>query len=354
MAERRTRNNKRETLRGNYADIIGESSRNVAVLKLLDRIADTKVPVLIYGERGTGKELVVRALHQNSSRCQAELVVVNCAGIPDTLLESQLFGYEKGAFTDAKERHIGKFERAHQSTLFLDEIGELPPLLQPKLLRALQEGEIERLGGMGVISVDVRVVVATNRNLPQAVKEGIFRADLYDRLNVVPITMPLLQERKDDIPELARHFLNKHREELGRQVRCIDSQALLLLCDYAWPGNIRELENAIIRAMLFADEGVILPEHLPEHVRGPQLQQARVSAEIQPTQPEKVHSTVTIQPPQGQPVITLPLCLTLKQIEREFILKTLAWKEGNLTRTARTLGMSLSSLRNKLKIYGKR
>lgn len=217
----------------------------------------------------------------------------------------------------------------------------------------LQEGEIERLGGTGVISVDVRVVAATNRNLPQAVEEGTFRADLYDRLNVVPITVPLLQERKDDIPELARHFLNKHRGELGRQVRCIDSQTLLLLCDYAWPGNIRELENAIICAMLFAEKGVILPEHLPEHVRGSQLQQAHVSAEIQPTQPEKVHSTVAIQPPQGQPVITLPLGLTLKQIEREFILKTLAWKEENLTRTARTLGMSLNSLRNKLKIYGK-
>lgn len=340
MAKRRTRNNKRETLRGNYADIIGDSPQNVAILKQIDRIADTRAPVLIYGERGTGKELVARALHQNSSRCQAQLVVVNCAGIPDTLLESQLFGYEKGAFTDAKELHIGKFERAHQGTLFLDEIGELPPLLQPKLLRALQEGEIERIGGTGMISVDVRVVAATNRNLLQAVEEGTFRADLYDRLNVVPISLPLLQERKEDIPGLASHFLNKHREEFGRQVRDIDSRTLSMLQNYAWPGNIRELENVLIRAMLFAaDENVLLPEHLPVKIHELIPQQSHVSREIQ-------HVST-------QQTVTLPIGLTLKQVEREFILKTLESREGNLTQTAKVLGMSLSSLHNKLKLYGK-
>ena len=220
--------------------------------------------MLVQGESGTGKELVARALHQNSSRKEKEMVVVNCAAIPDHLLESELFGHERGAFTGATYQKIGKFERGHGSTLFLDEIGDMSIELQSKLLRTLQEGEIERLGGTKVIRVDVRIIAATNQDLRQAIEAGTFRQDLYYRLNMIPIHLPPLRARQKDILILAEYFLQKHSKTHNQPARLISQKARELFRQYDWPGNVRELEYSILRAILFAEGDVILPKHLPE------------------------------------------------------------------------------------------
>ena len=315
----------RDELIHNYEEIIGEGPPIVEVLKVIEKIADTDSTVLVQGESGTGKELIARALHQNSSRRKKEMVVVNCAAIPDHLLESELFGHERGAFTGATYQKIGKFERGHGSTLFLDEIGDMSIDLQAKLLRTLQEGEIERLGGTKVIHVDVRIIAATNQDLPEAIKAGTFRQDLYYRLNMIPVYLPPLRARQKDILILAEYFLQKHSKAHNQPVRWISQKVRELFMQYDWPGNVRELEYAILRAVLFAEGEVVLPKHLPEEVLSAGRQQ----------------------------IESVPAGVTMKEMEKELILKTLERMDGNRTRTAEILGISLRSLQYKLKGYAK-
>ena len=327
----------KDTLRGNYENIIGESPQFFRVLQQVDKIANTAAKVLICGETGTGKELIACALHKNSSRARHEMVSVNCAAIPDMLLESELFGHERGAFTDAKVRHIGKFERAHNGTLFLDEIGDMPLSVQAKLLRAVEAGEIERLGGTKPISVDVRIVAATHCNLARAVENGTFRKDLYYRLNAVSISLPPLRERQEDISVLAEHFVEKHCSTYARPIRKMVPETIARLQNYPWPGNVRELENALIHAILLTDGEALLPVHLPEEILA--FQKSHVNV------PKENHTS------EYQQTVHVPLGTSLKTVEEAFIRSTLAWQNGNRTKTAKILGISLRTLQNRLKHY---
>ena len=236
----------------NFGEIVGESAALRRVLKEVETVAPTGSTVLIRGETGTGKELIARALHDLSPRRERTFVKLNCAAIPTGLLESELFGHEKGAFTGAISQKVGRFELAHQGTLFLDEVGDIPPELQPKLLRVLQEQEFERLGGTKTIKVDVRLVAATNRDLAAMVADGRFRDDLYYRLNVFPLVLPPLRERRDDIPRLVRHFTQQFARRMGRRIETIPSAVMEALVRYPWPGNIRELQNVIERAVILS------------------------------------------------------------------------------------------------------
>jgi DNA-binding NtrC family response regulator len=249
---------------------IGESPAIRAVLQTVERVADTRTTVLITGESGTGKELIARMLHERSSRADKPFVALSCAAIPETLLEVELFGAVKGAYTGADADRVGKFEAADGGTLFLDEIGDIPPLIQVKLLRVLQEREIERLGSNTPVPIDVRLVTATNRDLEAAVESGAFRSDLYYRLQVVHIHLPPLRDRREDIPLLADYFLNKFAEENGRALRQISPDAMRLLQNACWKGNVRELENVIESAVVLAppDAEILLPEHLPPTFQG--------------------------------------------------------------------------------------
>ena len=327
----------RSTLHGDYKNILGKSPEIIEILEKIENVANTNATVLIQGETGTGKELIAYALHRNSNRSAEEMIVVNCATIPGDLLESELFGHEEGAFTGATNQHIGKFEKAHRSTLFLDEIGEMPLSLQPKLLRAIQERKIERIGGTKPILVDFGVVAATNRDLQQAVKAGTLREDLYYRLRVVSLSLPPLRERREDIRLLAPYFVQKHCQCRGNSALKIAPSTLNLFHTYPWPGNVRELENAIFHACIFVKTGSILPKHLPR--------------EIQDSAGQALCSAGETSGPHSQDMIKLPLGVPLKAIEREYILQTLARLGGNRTKTAKALGISLSSLYNKLKQY---
>jgi DNA-binding NtrC family response regulator len=319
---RTTERHARDELIHSYEEIVGDSPQIVEVLKIIEKIADTDSTVLVQGETGTGKELVARAIHRNSRRARNDMVIVNCAAIPGDLLESELFGHEKGAFTGATYQKIGKFERAHGSTLFFDEIGDTPLALQAKLLRAVQEQELERVGGTEVIRVDVRIVAATNQDLRQAIDAGTFRRDLYYRLNMIPVYLPPLRERPADILVLVEYFLRKHGEKHNRSLRFVSQKVRSLLTKYDWPGNVRELEYSILRALLFAEGEAFLPKHLPEEIQFPQQQ----TTEIQ-------------------------IGMTMKEMEKELILKTLERMDGNRTQAAQALGISLRSLQYKLKEY---
>jgi two-component system response regulator PilR (NtrC family) len=246
--------------------IVGASPPMVEVFKMVRAIAPTPSTVLINGESGTGKELIAKALHTLSPRGVAPFVSINCGALPESLLESELFGHMKGAFTDAHQNKKGLFEAAHRGTLFLDEVGETPPAMQVKLLRALQERRIRRVGGTEEVDVDVRVIAATNRPLEPRVKERAFREDLFYRLNVIPIHLPPLRERRDDIPMLAGQFLRRFAEEMGKKVNQISPEAMRKLVSYSWPGNVRELENVIERAVALETSPAIRPERLPESV----------------------------------------------------------------------------------------
>ena len=331
----------RKKLHGNYNDLIGESPVHLKVLKRIDKFAKSAKAVLISGETGTGKELVARALHAESPYAMHPMVVVSCAEIAENLIESELFGHERGAFTGADQRHIGLFETASGGTLFLDEIGELPRRLQPKLLRVLQENEIRRMGGTKQISVSVRVLAATNIDLIEAVAAGKFRRDLYERLKSLHIQLPALRERREDIPALAKHFLAKENNASSRKVADINPEVLSLFDAYSWPGNIRELEGVISRAVLLAEEGEILPPHLPSDVRTPQahaLPFADETAAANPNAPEYF-------------VLPFPTGTTLKEIEKSVILTTLARENGNRSKTAAVLGISRVTLNAKLRTY---
>lgn len=326
----------RDELTGDYSEIVGESPQIFEVLQQIDDIAATSLKILISGETGTGKGVVARALHKNSGRA-GEMVSINCAAIPENLLESELFGHERGAFTSANKRHIGKFERAHNGTLFLDEITEMPLPMQPKLLRAIEEGEIERIGGKKPITVDVRVVAATNRDIAQAVKGGMFREDLYYRLNVASISLPTLYERKEDICVLVSHFLEKYCQSSSSQVLQISPDTQTLLETYPWPGNVRELENTIERVSYLIKEGMLLPKHLPKKIQKYQKQSINISEEI--------------AIPENKQSVSIPLGTTLEAMEEMLIRETLAWFDGNRTKTAKALGIGIRTLQRKLKKY---
>ncbi|OFV88502.1 MAG: hypothetical protein A3J75_08470 [Acidobacteria bacterium RBG_16_68_9] len=255
--------------RYSFENIVARSASMQEVLRTVSMVAGLKTTVLLTGESGTGKEVIAKAIHYNSPRAERPLGVINCAAIPHNLLESELFGHERGAFTDAYARKTGHFERAHRSTIFLDEIGEMNPATQAKILRVLEESTFARVGGAEQLTVDVRVIAATNRDLHQGMKEGSFRSDLYYRLNVVAIHLPPLRERPDDIPHLIRHFLKTKPAELGLPEKGFSREALDLLQRYSWPGNVRELENVVERALVLSQEPVLTAEDLPGPLNRP-------------------------------------------------------------------------------------
>ena len=321
----------RRELETDYAfeKIIGKSDPMRRLFEMIGKVADYKSTVLITGESGTGKELVARALHYNSRRASKPFVAVNCGAIPEQLLESELFGYVKGAFTDASRDKRGMFEEANGGTLFLDEIGELPIGLQVKILRALQEEEIRRVGDTQSTKVDVRVVAATLRDLRQEVEGRRFREDLYYRLNVLPLHLPPLRDRPGDIPLLVESFLHKSSRRLGKAICTVRPDAMKLLVDYAWPGNVRELENTIERACVFADGDVVTPDVLPDGVL------------------ESTHR-VRVTLASGE----LSIKKTTRIIEEELIRKALVKTGGNRTAAARVLEISHRALLYKIKEYG--
>ena len=324
----------RDSLSGDYREIIGESPQMFEVLQHIEKFAATPLRILIFGKTGTGKDLVARALHKNSGR-SGKMVSVNCAVIQENLFESELFGHEKGAFTSADTRHIGRFERAHKGTLFLDEIGEMPFAMQPKLLRAIEAGEIERVGGEKPIAVDVRILAATNRDLAQAVKDGLFREDLYYRLNVASISLPTLAERREDIEDLVTHFLKKQCLSSDSEVPQIAPSTLALLESYAWPGNVRELASAIQRACYSVKEGVLLPEHLPE--------------EIRMCQERPMNSLKELLTSENEQEMSFSFGTTLEAMEGSFIRTTLARLDGSRKKASEMLGVSIRTLQRKLK-----
>jgi DNA-binding NtrC family response regulator len=326
---------------GSRYGIIGESEAILAVYAVLDRVADTPTTVLITGESGTGKELVARALHQNSARRDKPFIKVNCAAIPKDLMESELFGYERGAFTGAVTSKPGRFELASGGTLFLDEIAEIPVEMQVKLLRVLQESEFERVGGVKTLRVDVRLVAATNRDLKREIAAGAFREDLFYRLNVVPITLPPLRERVTDVPLLAEFFLQKFNQRLKKQVLGIEPEALDRLCAYGWPGNIRELENVMERAVLFADGARLRERDLSPEVRGGQR---AASPSASPPPPDA---------PPGEGLKGMVKAATTR-LERELIIRALDQTSGNVTHAARLLKISRKGLQLKMKELGLR
>jgi len=252
-----------------FENIVGSSTKMREVYKVVERVANSNATVLIRGESGTGKELIARAIHYNSPRASKPFIAVSCAALPETLLESELFGHEKGAFTGAVGQKAGRFELANHGTLFLDEVPEISPAVQVKLLRALQEREFERVGGTKTIKVDVRVIAATNRNLEELVEMGQFRPDLYYRLQVIQIFIPPLRDRREDIPELVEHFIQKFNQANGKRVKAVSPETMELLMKYNWPGNVRELENAIERGVVLAEEGaeLITPDLLPAAIQ---------------------------------------------------------------------------------------
>jgi two-component system nitrogen regulation response regulator GlnG len=329
-----------------FSALIGRHPRMQDVYKTIGRIAATDVTVLLRGESGTGKELVARAIHHYSRRSGRPFVAVSCAAIPGTLLESEMFGHERGAFTDARERKLGKFELAHGGTLYLDEIGDMPVELQTKLLRALQERSIERVGGHEPIRVDVRVLAATNRELEALMKEGRFREDLYYRLNVVTLNLPPLRERRRDIPLLVEHFLAKYAEELGE--RAVAADALDRLVGHDWPGNVRELENVVQRAMVMAAGGVILPEHLPI---GPVSAAASVAvdASLEDVIERKLMECVRGLRHQGSANL---YDLMISLVEKPLLRAVLRETGGNQLRAAQILGINRNTLRKKLTEHG--
>ena len=308
--------------------LIGTSRAMQEVYRLIDLAAPTTAPVLVTGESGTGKELVARRLHEQSPRSSGPFVAVNCSAIPETLLESEIFGHEKGAFTGALERRAGCFELANGGTLFLDEVAEMAPGTQAKFLRILQDGTVRRLGGKTELQVDVRVVAATNRDPAEAIREGRLREDLYYRLNVVTITLAPLRARRDDIPLLLEAFIQEFNAKYGKQVRSVDEGTLQSLLEHPWPGNVRELRNAIERAIIVCDADLIGAQHLP------------------PAAPATLPSREA-----GGDTVVLAVGTTVDEAERQLILRTLVSTGNNKARAAEILRISLKTLHNKLHRY---
>jgi two-component system response regulator HydG len=315
---------------GDDGAIVGASPQMMGVFKSIARAATSDATVLVLGESGTGKEMVARVLHARSKRSRGPFVAINCAAIPENLLESELFGHEKGAFTGAIGRRIGRFERAHGGTLFLDEIGDMSMALQSKILRAIQEREVERVGGGNPVSIDVRIVAATNRDLQQAVREGRFREDLYYRLAVVTVMLPPLRERGSDLDLLSVHFIAHYAREHGRPVRAVAEEVFNVLHRHPWPGNVRQLRNAAERAVVMADGEILLPQHLPLDILNP---------------PEAAQSS-------GAPGPAEPPLVTLEEMEKRMIRRALRETSNNVTVAAERLGIHRNTLRRKITDYG--
>ena len=324
--------------------IIGKSPGLTDLYAVLERVADTPTTVLITGESGTGKELVARALHEHSTRKDKPFIKVNCAAIPKELIESELFGYERGAFTGAVSSKPGRFELANGGTLFLDEVGEIPVEMQVKLLRALQESEFERVGGIKTIHVDVRLVAATNRDLKKLIAAGGFREDLFYRLNVVSIRLPALRERDTDIPLLVEHFLAKFNERLKKQVTGVEPEALDILSAYGWPGNIRELENVMERSVLFCDAQKLRVEDLPGELRGG-------AGSVAPPTSDASGSDIPLSAEGG---LKEHVKVAMSRLERDLVSRALKQTSGNVTHAARLLKISRKGLQLKMKELGLR
>lgn len=307
-----------------FENIIGKSPQMRKVFEIVDSVADSRSSILITGESGTGKELVAKAIHYNSPRKNQPFVPVNCAALPENLMESELFGHEKGAFTGAIKQTRGRFELAHEGTLLLDEISEIPLSLQAKLLRVLQEREFHRVGSGDTIQVDVRIISTSNQNLPELIQKGKFREDLYFRLNVIPIFIPPLRERKEDIIPMAEYFLDKYNQENNRNIKGISEKVFQMFMEYHWPGNVRELENCMERAVVISKQKMLSPEDFPPEL----LFKIDVSSR------------------------ELKVGQTIDDVEKTLIVRTLQACAGNKTKTARTLGISVRTLRNKLNEYG--
>lgn len=304
-------------------NIVGTSPAFRATMDIVRQAAPSEATVLLLGESGTGKELVARLIHSLSPRARGEFVAINCAAIPESILESELFGHEKGAFTNAVARKEGRFERAQGGTLFLDEIGELSPSVQVKLLRVLQEGEIERLGGQNPIKVDARIVTATNKDLQEQVEKGLFREDLFYRLNVIPVQLPPLRARREDIPLLASHFVRVYADKNRKQVTGISRAALTVLENYHWPGNVRELQHSIERAVVLTRNEVLAPEDFEEKIRGSRTQSA----------PEIVFKVGS---------------MTMEELEHRVIRETVSFTRDDKTLAAQLLGISARTIYRKL------
>jgi DNA-binding NtrC family response regulator len=316
----------RQELRTRYhfENLIGKSRAMQEIFGLIEQVAGSRSTVMVYGKSGTGKELVAKAIHYNSPRASRAFVAVNCAAIPAELLESELFGHEKGSFTGAIATKVGKFELATGGSLFLDEVGSMRLDLQAKILRALQEREVERVGGTRTIKIDVRVIAATNRDLKKAVEEEAFREDLYYRLNVVPITLPDLKDRQEDIPLLANHFVQKFAQESNPAIREISKEAMAVLMSHTWPGNVRELENVIERAVTLGHGPAVLPADLPPHLAGGANPLERALARE----------------------------ATLEDLERDYIAMILQRTKGHQIRAATILGIDRRTLYRKIRRYG--
>jgi len=327
--------------------IVGTSAAMQQIYKMIGQVAPTEVTALLRGESGTGKELVARAIYHHSRRADRPFLPVNCAAIPETLLESELFGHEKGAFTGALTRRIGKFEQSNGGTIFLDEIGDMTPATQAKILRVLQDKQFERLGGSERITVDVRLIVATNKDLEKAIREGSFRQDLYYRLKVVSLHLPPLRERKEDIAELVRYFLQRFRSDINRDVRDISPRTLEKLMRYHWPGNVRELENAVKRALVIAKGSTLLPEDF--FLEG-------VEAEMGPAEhldwDERLQK---LMEPVFKELVELarrsPGSDLMSELEKILIKRALQETKGNQVQAAILLGISRNTLRSKIERY---
>ena len=315
-------------------NVIGRSGAMQTVLATVGRVAPLRTTVLLTGESGTGKEVIAKAIHYNSPRASLPLVAINCAAIPESLLESELFGHERGAFTDAHARKLGHFERAHRGTIFLDEIGEMNPGTQAKLLRVLEQGTFTRVGGSQAVTVDVRVIAATNRDLDKSMQDGSFRPDLYFRLNVVSIHLPPLRDRREDLPLLIRHFLARKAQELGVAEKPFDRSAIDCLLAYAWPGNVRELENAVERALALAQGATLSVEDLPPHV----------THDREPTSPRAAAPTDA----DG----SSSLSAAVEQLEHALITRALTQADHNQTRAAEILGTTRRILKYKMDKLG--
>lgn len=314
---------RRTAMDNSGVDFIGRSRAMQDVIELIRKVAPSKASVVVTGQSGTGKEMVARAVHNLSPRKDKPFIAINCSAIPPTLMESEIFGYERGAFTGADQRRLGCFELADGGTLFLDEVGEIPPELQAKFLRVLEEERLRRLGGRNEVAIDVRVLAATNRDLKQEIGTGRFREDLYFRLNVFQIQLPPLRDRPDDIPALVEHFVRRFARDGGKRIRGVSPSAMRRLGDYHWPGNIRELRNCVERAVLLCDGDLITEADLPNDV----LERA------------------------GEASIRLTLGMELREVERAYVEAVLSRCGGNKSRCAQSLGISEKTLYNKLRRY---
>jgi DNA-binding NtrC family response regulator len=318
------------------SDFVGTSTKMKEVFGLIYKLCKVDTTVLIRGENGTGKELVAKAIHFNSPRKDGAFMAVNCGAIPENLMESEFFGHEKGSFTGASERKIGKFQLANNGTLFLDEIGELKPEMQVKLLRVLQEKKFMPVGSSREIKTNTRIITATNRNLEKMIEDGTFREDLFYRLNVMPIFLPPLRERKDDIPALAQHFIKRFSKSMGRDIYSINPEAVEIMRSYRWPGNIRELENSIERAFIVESTNVIQPESLPENMR--------TSPETSVQKPATTNS--------GTSMGALDFEVFKEQAEKDFIISALRANKGRINQTVAHANIPKNTLLRKIKKYG--